>query len=1735
MGNISMETTRPQELNFASLKDLFSKFGFDCSDDVIRFKKSQKPKEKRGRKRQLQEKLQAVTTLSNWHIHANGNVDVEVQLDFYLLEDNLKCFVSRYFGTKSECEVYLCTDGSFFISVFCTQPSTKAIERGYQVLQREDDLPNGTFGFQLKVVSGPLGISCQIENFYSLGYVMADYLLKIPSWVEASFGIEGITQQNPAAFNFNEIQIDINALVCSSLEAKDNERRQATQLMGRWQKHNTQKIDYKIDLNIEHRLLTLKSVGGTETISFSQVPISTLEIRELVKQHPEFEKWFCEGNWESVAKYFATRPPLERSFFFQQRSALFVMMVRFPAKYPAVLAVLNSGKDTLESLSARIRVAESPSAKLSMLSKLTREIIEYFPDVESSRFVSLVFSEYLGDLWGYESAEMALQCYDKALEFAVDPGRILRKKKELFVQNHDYSNAIMVLDILAASEPRKVELSKLYIEKTEYLLIQNKIEEAIEFALLAATSDRHSSKAVILLAQAFSEAKKYTEAVQSLDDFLSMDHPGLSAKQQGEFNALIGEIWLKNLNAPEIALNRFISATALDPEFAPHFKLLSIAQEQVGLVQDQVSTLEKYLSMAEAQDDAAAVRWVNEKLIKIYSSGEGVFYSQRIAALRRLLAQSTPTFDEVLEIGQNFGSHDEWKIIVQTILERLPHVKSESEGGLICALLGEKSEDVLGDSKLASDFHRKAWDYKYLNSAIFRENFQYYCSIADDKKLADLCESWVDLSPINVHEVVRDCVERELPISPSKLDAWVVQSLENQHENIDLMISRLQTYVLQKNDSHVVSLWEATCRAEVGPLRRRKAFNVIKEFLIEYGRRTEVITALLWFMRNSEDASVVAKEAINFLDGRVSNAILAEFVGGCIEAGECPDIDDERVEKIFEHFPLLVRKFLILRATETVETTKKMQIVIRALGKEPDSPYSELEKKLVKDLFDQPEQTYWYGVESVSFFVFNSNINELVTPYLKFWIPQLNDKERDASFNLLIENSLKEKNDIRYCFSIAFNLMRNEESSVLIERISSLSKGLDFSERNFYIKNIIESEHISRSKILSAIQDSNAEDFSESMLSYVKDMKRLSYTKGEWQTFLRYSAKNFSQKTNRKIIDQLIDFTIFDHGGNEGGKFWFELIRELPDFRDISLDLIRKMSEQSVWDKVNVFSLLLTLHDIFSSDGQIRRLIRLIVERRFEFSSNSAEFRKSVEILGDFVPEELDIYFRLSKKAFLLEDFLSCEIFAKKFLDQVEGDLDGIALSSEDKAFLRAQGGPVLKLKVDLARDDSARIDSERDDSERDDSERDDSERDASEPRPGEMPGVQFSDLSSLNTRSEVQEPPSRAYKEEFVAELPTEVLPNQASSTNSKPLEKIEEKPHIEDRLVTSQNWRVIAASGKILRTDVSEMIACQFANPLEKHLAVQVFAILSGQVDKIESWPMRVWRDREVGNYSIGVEGRFPDELISKSILGPMAKLLNELQSFFVLVFKERLLLSGLAKYLRIKDSELGTRISKLDWSSRAIRRSGLSVVRERLEKKEYKFLNCTGLGKIIWFDAPTRTLVIDEAYYFSVPPSHLFHAVLVKYWEIKLRYQIFTIVDPIADLWPLVVLFRDFFRTKTPNFEVLKSIEFNGVALRPYLDKINYSKLSYFFDEIKELKQSELLTTFYAMQSHIHRIVVAETLDIVGMVEYLCTIDLLASNRVAIDDLFKASIYFQPLIKFSLQMKFNQEQQDVLGKVL
>jgi len=56
---------------------------------------------------------------------------------------------------------------------------------------------------------------------------------------------------------------------------------------------------------------------------------------------------------------------------------------------------------------------------------------------------------------------------------------------------------------------------------------------------------------------------------------------------------------------------------------------------------------------------------------------------------------------------------------------------------------------------------------------------------------------------------------------------------------------------------------------------------------------------------------------------------------------------------------------------------------------------------------------------------------------------------------------------------------------------------------------------------------------------------------------------------------------------------------------------------------------------------------------------------------------------------------------------------------------------------------------------------------------------------------------------------------------------------------------------------------------------------------------------------------------------------------------------------------------------------------------------------------------------------------------------------------------------------------------------------------------------------MQSHLYRISAAETLDIVGLLEYLTGFNLLESEGISLHDLFKSSRFFQPLFKFVLQL--------------
>jgi hypothetical protein len=57
---------------------------------------------------------------------------------------------------------------------------------------------------------------------------------------------------------------------------------------------------------------------------------------------------------------------------------------------------------------------------------------------------------------------------------------------------------------------------------------------------------------------------------------------------------------------------------------------------------------------------------------------------------------------------------------------------------------------------------------------------------------------------------------------------------------------------------------------------------------------------------------------------------------------------------------------------------------------------------------------------------------------------------------------------------------------------------------------------------------------------------------------------------------------------------------------------------------------------------------------------------------------------------------------------------------------------------------------------------------------------------------------------------------------------------------------------------------------------------------------------------------------------------------------------------------------------------------------------------------------------------------------------------------------------------------------------------------------------------MQSHLYRIVVSETLDIIGLLECITGFDLTAGQLISLADLFKSSPYFQPLFKFVLQLQ-------------
>ena len=304
-------------------------------------------------------------------------------------------------------------------------------------------------------------------------------------------------------------------------------------------------------------------------------------------------------------------------------------------------------------------------------------------------------------------------------------------------------------------------------------------------------------------------------------------------------------------------------------------------------------------------------------------------------------------------------------------------------------------------------------------------------------------------------------------------------------------------------------------------------------------------------------------------------------------------------------------------------------------------------------------------------------------------------------------------------------------------------------------------------------------------------------------------------------------------------------------------------------------------------------------------------------------------------------------------------------------------------------------------------------------------------------------------------------------------------------------------------------------FANEVEKHVALQSIAVLAANCEQLNNWHWRVWRKPDEYGYDVRGKERFPESEQKEVLQSSTAKLILATAPVFVKLYKRRFTTEYLSRKLKVPVEAIEKNRQPFSWRDEPMSRCGFIHYAGRIKKRGYKLFDLPGLRRKIFYEIQHRTLYIDRRYYASMPPSHLFHRVLSILWSVRMQYFVPLTLNPKTDAFPIIAELAEHFNSR--GMTAIKSKLKGRSDVIKALDGLKTEKLKDLYGRVGIPRPEVLNQLWFAMQTHVYMVILAETLDLVGLLESIVDKDLLEANALQPGEILRISPYPQHLIDF------------------
>ncbi len=332
--------------------------------------------------------------------------------------------------------------------------------------------------------------------------------------------------------------------------------------------------------------------------------------------------------------------------------------------------------------------------------------------------------------------------------------------------------------------------------------------------------------------------------------------------------------------------------------------------------------------------------------------------------------------------------------------------------------------------------------------------------------------------------------------------------------------------------------------------------------------------------------------------------------------------------------------------------------------------------------------------------------------------------------------------------------------------------------------------------------------------------------------------------------------------------------------------------------------------------------------------------------------------------------------------------------------------------------------------------------------------------------------------------------------------------------------DWRAAVIKNDFNADLTSKLLKQAFASEIDKHLAIQAVALVAGTCDKLANWHWRVWRKPDEYGYPLSGKDRFPSGTSSPILHSSLHKLVITAAPLFVRAFRDRYTLEHLAHRLETGVNAIEKLRKPMPWDEGLLKDVGFKLYADRIAQRRYRAFNVAGLGKEIFYEGGSRSIYLDEAYYRKAPPSHLFHRIMGLLWSVRIHYFVPLALHPQKQVAPLLAEVYQHFSAQ--GISRLKTRLGSRSKVIKHLEGIDTRSLKNQFLKVGQPTEEGIAQLWDAMRLHVHRLLIAETLDVIGVFESMLERDLLKPGALKHSQIYEMSPNTRGLIDFVTKLK-------------